>query len=104
MGCSYCHGGALTLDECYFEPVSSCSLNDVYGPDVVSAWGNNLDEGALNEARKKLHGDRIHFSAVTGKTEFGKIPPQVCLTYGTCLLKHALASLRWLYYTWILGQ
>jgi hypothetical protein len=46
---------------------------------VVSAWGKDLDEGALNEARKKLHGDRIYFSAVTGKTEYGKIPPQVCV-------------------------
>lgn len=91
MGCRYCHGGALTLDECYFEPVSSCSLNDVYGPDVVSAWGNNLDEGALNEARKKLHGDRIHFSAVTGKTEFGKIPPQVCQPTA-----HAVSNMLWL--------
>lgn len=75
--CRYCHGGALSLDECYFEPVSSCSLKDVYGPDVVSAWTKNMDEGALNEARKKLHGDRIYFSAVTGKTEYGQIPPQV---------------------------
>lgn len=57
--------------------MSSCSLKDVYGPDVVSTWGDNIDEGALNEARKKLHGDRIYFSAVTGKTEYGKVPTQV---------------------------
>ena len=73
----YCHSGALALDECYFEPVSSCSLRAVYGAEAVSAWSNNLDEGALGEARKRLHGDRVFFNAVTGQYTFSKIPPQV---------------------------
>lgn len=50
---------------------------DVYGPEVVAAWGNNVDTGALHEAQKKLHGERFLFNAVTGQNEYGKVPPQV---------------------------
>lgn len=76
--CRYCHGGSLALDACYFVPVSSCSLLDVYGPEVAAEWGRHLDTHKLHEARKHLHGERFYFNAVTGQYEFGRIPPQVC--------------------------
>ncbi|WIA43713.1 hypothetical protein OEZ86_010141 [Tetradesmus obliquus] len=73
---SYCQGGALALDECYFEPVSSCSLRDAYGPDVVAAWGSSLQVDLLDAARKRLHGDKIFFNAVINRNEYSRVPPQ----------------------------
>ncbi|WIA15626.1 hypothetical protein OEZ85_002253 [Tetradesmus obliquus] len=73
---TYCQGGALALDECYFEPVSSCSLRDAYGPEVVAAWGKSLQDGVLDAARKRLHGHKILFNAVTNKNEYSRVPPQ----------------------------
>lgn len=66
------------MDECYFEPISSCSLRDAYGPDIVAAWGESLQDDILDAARKRLHGDKILFNAVTKQNEFGRVPPQVC--------------------------
>uniref|UniRef100_A0A383VK11 Uncharacterized protein n=1 Tax=Tetradesmus obliquus TaxID=3088 RepID=A0A383VK11_TETOB len=73
---TYCQGGALALDECYFEPVSSCSLRDAYGPDVVAEWGKSLQLSTLEAARSRLHGDKIFFNAVINKNEYNGVPPQ----------------------------
>jgi hypothetical protein len=71
-------GGALALDECYFEPLSSCSLRDAYGPDVEAAWGRFLKAEVLDEARKRLHGSKVYFNAVDKQNHtYGEVPPQV---------------------------
>lgn len=80
----FCQGGALALDECYFEPVSSCSLRDVYGADVVAAWGRSLQDDILDAARKRLHGERIVFSVILGRDIYMKAPPQVRPTRTPC--------------------
>jgi hypothetical protein len=74
----YCQGGALSLDECYFEPVSSCSLRDAYGAEAVAAWGQTLQEDVLVQARKRSHSDRVVFNTLNGVYEYGRTPPQVC--------------------------
>jgi hypothetical protein len=65
------------LDECYLEPVSSCSLRDVYGAEVVAAWGQTLQDDILDQARNRSHSDRIVFNTVSGLHEYGRGPPQV---------------------------
>lgn len=66
---------------------------DVYGPEVVAAWGDRVDTGALHEARKKLHGERFLFNAVTGQNEYGKVPPQVGT--GSACCSCSVIQLQW---------
>ncbi|WIA43703.1 hypothetical protein OEZ86_010133 [Tetradesmus obliquus] len=84
---SFCQGGALAVDECYFEPISSCSLRDAYGPDVVAAWGQYLSDATLDAARQRLHGDRVTFNAVTGQDQQQKpqLPSQAAPFLGGIL-------------------
>lgn len=66
---SYCHGGALPFDACYFEPLSSCSLRDVYCEAAVHAVEHSLDLAPLAVLRRPLHGEHVWFGELLNKTE-----------------------------------
>lgn len=57
---SFCRGFP-TMDTCFFEPISSCSLRDVYGQAIVSDPDIYRNATAIQEAQRRLSSLRIHF-------------------------------------------
>ena len=59
-GLDYCKG-LRTIDTCFFEPISSCTLEDVYGTDFVVAYNNAPDSNALEKQRQACSSDNVVF-------------------------------------------
>ena len=57
---SFCQG-LPTMDTCFFEPISSCSLRHVYGQTFVSNPEIHRNATAIQEAHHQLSSLRIHF-------------------------------------------
>ena len=62
-GTDYCRG-LQTLDNCYFEPLSTCTVEDVYGADFSAAYNREPDDAALEERRNQIHGERTQFMSL----------------------------------------
>ena len=56
---TYCRGFP-TMDTCFFEPISSCTLKDVYGQSFASPKLYR-NASAIQEAQSRLSSLRIHF-------------------------------------------
>jgi hypothetical protein len=83
----YCKG-LQSLDTCYFEPLSSCSLRDIYGAEFVTAYNENPDDAALADKRRQTHSDRIQFMVVQGINYENKLPDR----YKSLMSYHGVRS------------
>ena len=71
---SFCQGFP-TMDTCFFEPVSSCGLKDVYGQGFVSNPAFYRNATRIQEAHHRLTSLRIHFEQ--GHTFTNSVPLQL---------------------------
>lgn len=69
-------GQHMTVDTCYFKPISSCSLVDVYGEKFVQQSQAAIRD-QLPATRQLVHSERIIFSGLSTKEHaWWKVPSQ----------------------------
>lgn len=61
-GLDFCKG-RRSIDTCFFEPISSCSLEHVYGTAFVAEYNREPDQNALEKQREACSLQGVTFIA-----------------------------------------